>query len=110
MSKASRKSASARSRTVTLRTPNKNLSLRVNASVAAPAQRKLREINGTLLLEAAKALGQPGIARKAVFTDATVSSYSVHPSKPDLYVRESSSGDKVIGRLVNGQFRPVANK
>jgi hypothetical protein len=58
---------------------------------------KLREINGTILVEAARALARPGIPRGAVFTTTAVNSARM--------VRESSSGRRTVGRFVAGKFR-----
>ena len=108
MSKAPRKVSSTKVRSVILPTPSKDLSLRVSGRVAAPAQLKAREINGTLLMETERALRIPGLSRKTVFTGSSVSSYSVNPHNPRQYIRERKDGTKVVGRLVSGQFRPVA--
>lgn len=110
MSKASRKLTSTKVRSVTLRTPSKELSLKVSGRAAAPAQLKAREMNGTLLVETERALRIPGLSRKAVFTGSSVSSYSVNPHNPRQYIKESKSGTKVVGRLVSGQFRPITIK
>jgi hypothetical protein len=110
MSKASRKPPINKARSVILPTPSKDLSLKVSGRAAAPAQLKLREVNGTLLKETERALRRPGLSRKAVFTGSSVNSYSVNPRNPSQYIRERSNGTKVVGRLVNGQFRPVATK
>jgi hypothetical protein len=66
---------------------------------------KLREINGTILVEAARALARPGIPRGAVFTTTAVNSYYVDPADPARMVRESSSGRRTVGRFVAGKFR-----
>lgn len=71
---------------------------------------KRREINGTLLFETERALGKPGLRRKAVFTGSAVSSYSVDPRNPSHFVRERADGTRTVGRVVKGQFRPDTEK
>lgn len=71
---------------------------------------KRHEIAGTLLFETEHALGKPGLRRKAVFTGNAVSSYSVDPRNPSLFVRERADGTRTVGRVVNGQFRRVTEK
>jgi hypothetical protein len=111
MTKSSRKASRSRARrSVLLPTPNKDLSLRVEGSAVRRAPPKPREINGTLLIETSRALGRPGLSRKAVFTDVSVDSYSVDPSNPRQFVRERADGTKTVGRLVNGQFRRLSTR
>jgi hypothetical protein len=109
MAKSSRKTAKSRARrSVLLPTPNKDLSLRVKGRAAMQPPPKRRDISGTIIAETSRALSRPGISRKAVFTGTSVESYSVDPANPRQFIRERADGTKTIGRLVNGQFRPLS--
>ena len=61
----------------------------------------------TLVGETAKALGQPGIKKSAVFKLGApeVFAYSVDPGDPKRIVRRSGAGRRTVGRLVDGRFR-----
>jgi hypothetical protein len=39
-----------------------------------------------------------------------VYAYSVYPKDITLFVREDEAGNKTLGRLVGGRFRPVKSK
>jgi len=69
------------------------------------------ETAAVLLAKLGKALGKPGISKRAVFGNAAsaraVYSYSVLPEEPSKLVRESVDGRRTIGRLVNGKFQAI---
>ena len=63
-----------------------------------------------LVQKAARALNKPGIDKGVVFSGpnaARIFAYSVDPHDPRLVVRESADGQRTVGRLVDGKFRPL---
>lgn len=71
------------------------------------------EMAGAMLPKLGRALNKPGIDRDKIFRGASgqvVYAYSAHPQDPNLFVREDVSGNRTIGRLVNGRFRAVAER
>lgn len=56
----------------------------------------------------ARALNRPGLEKKAVFRrfgSGTVFAYFVYDKDPTKVVRETSTGKRLIGRLVSGKFK-----
>ena len=71
----------------------------------APGAVAHREQAGILVDKAVKALSKPGLKRDAVFHKAGIYAYSLDPRDPTKVVRESSTGKKQVGRLVEGKFK-----
>ncbi|MDM0106287.1 hypothetical protein QTH97_15175 [Variovorax sp. J22R24] len=69
------------------------------------------EDNTTVLVKkAARALNKPGIDRSVVFRGPNagkIYSYAAYAKDPTKVVREAADGTRVIGRVVDGKFRPV---
>lgn len=87
--------------------------VRLSAANADPAHLDTTERASSLVLKAGKALNKPGIRRETVFGSGSgrgISAYSVYPADPTKIVRESADGQKIIGRLVGGRFRPLPTK
>ena len=91
--------------TVLIPTWSDDLTILLGKKRKTRAPLKAREISGTLLVEAEKALRNPGIDRSKIFTATDVSSYSVFPEDPSLMVREKYNGDKAVGKMAGGRFR-----
>jgi hypothetical protein len=80
--------------------------------VAKTTRPRVRPEDNTtaLVKKAARALSKPGIESAAVFRGpdaAKVYAYSVYAKDPTKVIREDASGERVIGRLVDGRFRPL---
>lgn len=87
--------------------------VRLSAANADPAHLDTTEQADALVRKAGKALSKPGIRRETVFGSGSgrgISAYSVYPQDPTKIVRESADGQKMIGRLVGGRFRPLPSK
>jgi len=89
--------------------------VRLGAAARAhgPAELDHSERASSLVRKAGKALDKPGIRRETVFGHGSgrgISAYSVYPADPTKIVRESADGQKRIGRLVGGRFRPIVTK
>ncbi len=69
------------------------------------------ERSGSIVAKIAKAMAKPGIDRSRVFQtslSAPVFAYFVDGEDPSKIVREDVLGRRVVGRLVNGRFRPIS--
>lgn len=56
----------------------------------------------------ARALNRPGLEKRAVFRQmgsGTVFAYFVYDKDPTKVVRETSTGKRLVGRLVSGKFK-----
>lgn len=87
--------------------------VRFGANNPSPAKLESRERASALVMKAGKALSKPGIRRETVFgygSGRGISAYSVYPADPTKIIRESADGEKRIGRIVGGRFRPIVNK
>ena len=87
--------------------------VRLSAVNASPAKLENSERASSLVRKAGKALSKPGIRRETVFGHGSgrgISAYSVYPADPTKIVRESADGQKRIGRMVGGRFRPIITK
>jgi hypothetical protein len=70
-----------------------------------------REKPSSLVAKIAKAIRKPGTSRQVIFRSSVgkkVYVYSVDPRDTTKIIRENANGQKKIGRLVNGRFRPVS--
>jgi hypothetical protein len=84
--------------------------LRVGESKALAGSRQ-PEKSGTLIDSMMKAALQPGFRRETVFRPRKrVYAYSIFPGDVTKIVREDASGNKTLGRLVQGRFRPSRSK
>jgi hypothetical protein len=68
---------------------------------------KPSESANALVKKVGSALKKPGIPSSAVFPrrNREVFAYSVDPRDPRRIVRQSATGEKTIGRLVDGHFK-----
>ena len=66
----------------------------------------------TLAIKIGQALLRPGLNRTSVFkthipSQKTIFAYSIDPQDPSRFIREDESGDRTVGRMVNGKFSPI---
>ncbi|HEY4354332.1 MAG TPA: hypothetical protein VGN16_01180 [Acidobacteriaceae bacterium] len=83
--------------------------IRVGKSGAKPAPRE-GEQSATLIDGITRVARSPGISRDLVFRSRQgkrIYAYSVSPEDITKIIREDSKGKKTVGRLVNGQFKPL---
>lgn len=65
---------------------------------------------GPLLRRVGRALAKPGLPREAVFglnPSRNFFAYALDPSNPSRMVREDATGNKTVGRMINGVFRKL---
>jgi hypothetical protein len=64
----------------------------------------------SILARLGKAISKPGIDRASIFRSESgkkVYAYYISSEDPSKIVREDVSGNKTVGRMVAGRFRPV---
>lgn len=81
----------------------------VRTASSKPSLVPLSQRAATLIPKLARALGRPGLSKKAVFKDQTdnVYSYSVDVTDVTRVVRVSADGRRTVGRLVGEEFVQV---
>lgn len=92
----------------TISTPRADLFLLRLGDSKPKKDARPQELAPSMLPKLGKAINKPGIDRDKIFRGASgkvVYAYSSHPQDPTLFVREDVSGNRTVGRLVNGRFR-----
>jgi hypothetical protein len=83
--------------------------VRLGKSKSGAALRE-SEKSSALIERLAKAIREPGISRDIVFKSRRgkrVYAYSIFPGDVTKIVREDANGKKTVGRLVQGEFKPM---
>jgi len=73
----------------------------------------VREKASALVAGLVRATRKPGTSRERVFNSSVgkrVFAYSVYAGDTTKIVREDASGNRSVGRLVNGRFRSLPTK
>ena len=73
----------------------------------------VREKASTLVAGLVRATRKPGTSRERIFNSSAgkrVFAYSVYAGDTTKIVREDASGNRSVGRLVNGRFRSLPTK
>ncbi len=84
--------------------------LRLGKSKAVAGSRQPQK-SDVLIVNMIKAALKPGFRRDTVFRPKKrVYAYSVYPKDISQIVREDANGEKTLGRLVQGRFRPSRSK
>jgi len=68
-----------------------------------------KEQASKLIADLAKAIGKRGTSRDPIFRSKIgkpVFACSIYPKDTSKIVREDANGNKTVGRLMNGRFRP----
>ena len=90
-------------------TPRSDL---VVVTIGRPSAKPLvpaKEQASKLIADLAKAIGKRGTSRDPIFRSKIgkpVFACSIYPKDTSKIVREDANGNKTVGRLVNGRFRP----
>jgi len=70
---------------------------------------KSSETAAVLVKKAGRALAKPGISKDVIFPPghSGLFAYSIYPKDPSKIVRESSTGQRTLGRFVGGRFKAL---
>jgi hypothetical protein len=96
-----------KSKVIQVPTLNRKMTIRMEATAIGPLpDAKSSELAASQLVKTL-IRRKSALRRTAIFTNAKVNSFSVDPADPTKIVRESYSGKKSVGRMVDGKFRSL---